>query len=146
MTGKNESDRIRLNRLSDSLADDILNMSDEEILVEFREDGGDPERNAAELRALFEKTLLLINKGQMVTAKAGAAVSRRSNLFHPAIDVDITTARELLRSVIERNKDVTGLTLAARNESDLSDADVRSMLEDFAELGLLDPGVDEGKT
>ena len=146
MNGKNESDRIRLNRLSDSIAEDILNMSDEEILVEFMEDGGDPKRNASEMRALFEKTLLLVNKRNMATAKAGAADSRRSNLFRPAIDLDITSARELLHSVIERNKDVSRMTLAARNENDLSDADVRSMLENFAELGLLDSGVDEGKT
>ena len=146
MNGKNESDRIRLNRLSDSIAEDILNMSDEEILIEFLENGGDPERNADEMRRLFEQTLILFNKRHMVTAKAGAAGIHRNNLFHPAINVDITTARELLHSVIERNKDVSRMTLAARNESDLSDADVRSMLENFAELGLLDPGVDEGKT
>lgn len=51
------TDLLMLDRLADFLAADILNLIDEEVLAEFRADGGDPEPNAAECRALFERTL-----------------------------------------------------------------------------------------
>jgi hypothetical protein len=44
-----------LDRLADALVEDILSASDEDILAEFRESGGDSERNATDMRALFEK-------------------------------------------------------------------------------------------
>jgi hypothetical protein len=46
-----------LSRLADALADDILNAPDEEILAEFMETHGDPDHNAAEMRALFERAV-----------------------------------------------------------------------------------------
>ena len=45
-----------LNRLADAFADDILGLSDEEVLAEFTDSHGDPAKNAADMRALFEKT------------------------------------------------------------------------------------------
>jgi hypothetical protein len=44
-------------RLTDALIEDILRASDEEILEEFREDGGDPDQHAAEMLALFEQSI-----------------------------------------------------------------------------------------
>lgn len=52
-----QSARKALDNLADALVEDILNASDEEILEEFREDHGDPERHAAEMRALFERAV-----------------------------------------------------------------------------------------
>ena len=146
MTEKNESDRKGLRRLADALVQEVLDSSDEEMLAEFQEEGGEAEHNAAEMRALLERSLLITNKRRLVAAKSGAAASRGDERVSFAAPVNIRDARALLHSVIERNKGEEVLTMAARNESELSDADVRSMLEDLAELGLLDPEVDEGKT
>lgn len=49
--------RKALDNLADALVEDILSLSDEEILAEFREDGIDLEQNAAEMRALFERVV-----------------------------------------------------------------------------------------
>lgn len=47
--------RARLQNLADALVDDILSLSDEEILAKAREDGLDPEQEAARLRKMFEE-------------------------------------------------------------------------------------------
>jgi hypothetical protein len=62
MTGTRTTARQALDRLVDALVEDILNMSDEEILAEFREDHGDPERHVAEMRALVEKSVAIANE------------------------------------------------------------------------------------
>lgn len=146
MTGKNDKASGPLGRLADSLAEDILNMSDEDILAEFREDGGDPEQHAASMRAMFENSLLAANKARMASAKAGAAASRRAARMPAAGIVDIADARARLRAVIERAGTVPGLTLAARKEDELSDEDVLGMLEEMAELGLLGDDPEAGKS
>ena len=146
MTGKNDRAGRPIDRLADEFVEDIINMSDEEVLAEFQEDGGDPERHASEMRAMFENSLLTANKARMNAAKAGVASSRRTTSGLPSPVVDIENARARLRAVIARADSIPGLTLAARKEDELSDSDVVGMLEELAELGLLDNDQDVGKT
>jgi hypothetical protein len=137
MIGKGKKERAALDRLADFLVDDILNVSDEDVLAEFRETHGDPDDNAAEMRALFENGVLISNKKRLAAAKAGAAENRRTSIVSTAPPIDMQAARARLRAVI----DIPGLpqkiTLAARKESELSDADILGMLEDLRELGIL---------
>ncbi len=139
MTGKPKTARAALDRLADALVEDILNASDEDILAEFRESGGDPERNASDMRALFEKGLIAANKKRLATAKAGAAASRRPPTGAPTAAIDIAAARARLRAALDAPNFPHKLTLAARKESELSDADILSMLDDLRELGVLPP-------
>jgi len=53
--------RSALERLEDALVEDILNASDEDILEEIQEDGGDPDAIAAEVRAIFEAALAKVS-------------------------------------------------------------------------------------
>jgi hypothetical protein len=55
----------------------------------------------------------------------------------------MTKARERLRSVLKTLPEGQQLTLAARKESELSDADVVGLLEDLRELGVAFP--DDGR-
>ncbi len=138
MTGKKESAREDLNRLADALVEDILSTPDDELLAEFREEGQDPQRNAAALRSLFRQSLLAARKRRMSDAKAGVAAVRQADRAGLGGEVtDIAAARARLQSLIKRHPGQ--LTLAARNEAELSDADVLGMLKDLAELGLIDP-------
>lgn len=146
MTGKYDKAGRPIDRLAEALVEDILNMSDDEVLAEFGEDGGDPERYAVEMRSMFENSLLAANNARMNTAKAGVASSRRAAKGLSAPVVDIANARARLRAVIARADSTPGLTLAARKEDKLSDSDVVGMLEELAELGLLDDDQDAGKT
>lgn len=47
--------RAQLQNLADALVEDIMSLSDEDILAEAREDGLDPEQEAARLRKMLEE-------------------------------------------------------------------------------------------
>lgn len=141
MSGKKNPEREGLDRLADALIDDILNASDEEILEEFREDGGDPEQHAAEMLALFERSVAIANKRRLAEAKAAAAVDRTTAANrHSAVPIDIEEARRRLRAVRNNSNAPEKLTLAARNESELSDNDIVGLMEDLFDLGAILPG------
>ena len=134
MTERKEAQKA-LQGLRRVMADDIIEASDEEILAQFAEDVGSPEENAARMRVLFEKTVLLANKGRLQAARAGIAASRVSNAASP---IPIGEARARLRKVLDAHAHDKSFTLAARKESELTDADVLDMLEAMRELGLLE--------
>lgn len=136
MTGKPKTERAALDRLADALVEDILSASDEDILAELRETEGDPERHAADMRARFEKSLLVANKRKLAAARAGVAASRRMAGM-PVTAIDITAARARLRAALDMPGVAQKLTLAARKESEMSDTDVLGMLDDLRELGVL---------
>jgi hypothetical protein len=142
MTGKDKKERAALARLADVFVDDILQASDEEILAEFTESHGDPAKNAADTRALFERTVLATNKRRLKAAQAGVAANRIPANVAPAID--IAEARQRLHRILASGATDAKLTLAARKENELSDSDVFGMLEDLQELGALPPDDDKG--
>lgn len=139
MTGKKSDARDALDRLADALVDDVLAASDQEILAELRESGGDPDKLAGDMRALFERSVLAANKSKLAAAKAGAA--RTKAMAVPAsAPIDITAARKRLHDILQTPSTLQKLTMAARKESELSDADVIGMLEDLRALGIIDDG------
>ncbi len=135
MTGRKDRERQALNRLADALADDILNTSDEDILAELREEGIDPDQLAADMRTRFEKTVIAANKSKLIAAKAAVAADRGRKSAGAAVPIDMAQARRRLRSVMESQP----MTLAARNETEMTDSEVVGVLEDLKELGVLPP-------
>jgi hypothetical protein len=143
MTGTGNSNREALDRLGDALVEDILAASDEAILAETKQDGEDPEAVADAMRALFEKVVAADGMARMATAKAAVAADRRRSAA--VIPLNPEAARRLLNRALARDPEVASkLTMAARKgkAGDLSDDEVRSLLEDFHELGAL-PAPDE---
>jgi hypothetical protein len=139
MTGKGKKERAALDRLADVLVDDILNASDEDVLTEFKETHGDPDYNAAEMRALFERSVLASNKKRLAAARIGAAAKRHPPTGFAATPIDMQAARARLRAIMDTPGLPQKVTLAARKENELSDADILGMLEDLRELGILPP-------
>jgi len=134
MTDTDKKARESLGRLVDVLVEDVLAASDDEILAEFAEMHGDLAKNSAEMRALFEKSVLKANKDRLREAKPGLAASRAA--APPSKIVSMENVRERLRRTLASCPPNVKLTLAARNENELSDADVLGMLEDLEELGI----------
>jgi hypothetical protein len=133
-------DRTALKRLNDALAEDILDASDETILAEARQDGQDPERIAAATRELFEKAVLQTSKIRLVSAQAAVAAARLA-CSRSVVSADPQAARRRLQRLLTRHPDAARkLTLAARKgeSAELSDEEVRGLLEDFEELGIAD--------
>ena len=135
MTGSKHPGRKSMENLSRFLAEDIMSASDEDLLAEFTECGGDANAEAERLRALFEASIVKANKSRLAAARAGAAASRSSPRLSTACSPQ--DARQRLRSVLGRPGIPQRLTLAARKENELSDADVLGMLDDLRDLGLL---------
>ncbi len=139
MTEKTKEERAALDRLAEALVEDILATSDEEIIAEFKQTHGDPDQYAAAMRTLVDKTLIAKNKKLLAAAKAGVAAQRAART-NPAQLVDIAEARRRLKHILETPDAARPVTLAARKESELSDAGVLSMLNDLQELDDGDDG------
>jgi hypothetical protein len=90
------------------------------------------------MRAFVEKAIIAANKSRLATARAGVAAERKP-LRSFTLPVDIAEARRRLRSIGKIPNVQQPVTLAARNETELSDADVVAMYEDMVELGVLPP-------
>jgi hypothetical protein len=120
-----------LERLDEMFVEDILEASDADIVAEFVDRGGNVAKNTADTRTLFERAILLVNKKRMGAARSALARNTASGPIKTAID--IAEARRRLRNILAHAKDEK-LTLAARKESELSDADVLGMLEDYEDL------------
>ena len=121
MNNPTEKDRLAILKLEDALVEDLLAMSDDELVADSREVGMDVEQEAMHVRQLLERTA---GKARMAAAKAEMAEYRargtsrtRSAGARPANDLQ--EAR---------------LTLAARNGTDQTEADIKSVAEDLAEL------------
>lgn len=132
MNKRDDKYLVGLGRLADALVEDIFNMSDEEFISECAEASDD-----AGLKVLFEGALLKANKKRLAAAKAGAAAARDPIMRFVSPVVDIATARARIRGLVVSADLPKPVTLAARNEEELSDADILSMYEGLVELGVL---------
>jgi hypothetical protein len=87
------------------------------------------------MRMLFEKSILKANKSRLHAAQTGLAADRAAPA-NPKI-VSVTNVRARLKRALANCPPEVRVTLAARNENELSDADVLGMLQDLEELGIV---------
>ena len=135
MTDTRNDKRRKLVSLADALFDDLIAASDEDILNEVVEAGGDGAAISDQMRAGFEKTLVQARKERMKAAQAGRKAAQASRA---TVDVvEISTARRALKQAFKQE----GLSMAARNEteSDLTDEEVLRKYGDLVRLGVIDP-------
>ncbi len=137
MTGADKKALRALSRLANALVEDVLTTSDWDTLAEFAEAYGDPSKNSDAMRTLFEKSVLNVRKARLRAAQAGVGADRASSTARKVVSIE--NARGKLRRVLASCPPHVKLTLAARNEDELSDADVLGMLQDLEELGIVAP-------
>ena len=140
MTHTRSDERRKLVSLSDALFEDLITASDEDILNEVAEAGGDGAAISNQMRAGFKKTVAQSRKERMKEAKADSKAAQVSRVISNV--VDISTARHALKQAFNQE----GLSMAARNEteSDLTDEEVLRKYCDLIRLGVIDP--DKGNT
>lgn len=137
MTENPRKERDALDRLADALADDILNVPDEDILAEADEDYGDSAKLAAETRALFERAKLEAGKARLAAAKKAVTAARRQE--GAVVSIDPAEGRRRYNEIVARDSTLSAkLTMAARKGEGESERDIESAIEDLAELGGLD--------
>ena len=138
MTRQKSNDHLALDRLAASIVDDILNMTDEEILAEVAADGEDPKQIAQETKDIFERAVATCGKSRLAAARKSVLADRQqgSKVFQP----NPNAARQKLEKILKQHPEkLSKLTLAARNGEGLSDGDVFSILQDLEELGMISP-------
>lgn len=126
-----------LENLNDSLIDDLLATPDSEFIEEVKASGRDPHAAADRVRAIVEKGRALAAKSKLRAAKAAVAASRVRSAPIPS-HLDAAHARQLLKELSANDPEFRKkITLAARNEEELSDEDILGIIEDLRELGVL---------
>lgn len=135
MTEKRSDERRKLASLADALLEDIFATSDEDILKEVTESGGDPSEISNQMRARFEDTILQARKERMKAARAGRKAAQGG--AETTTTVDIAFARQALRRAFQQD----GLSMAARNEteSELTDEEALRKYNDLVRLGVIKP-------
>jgi len=141
MSANPKDARDALRRLADSLAEDILNASDDDVLEGAAEAHGDPDKLAADMRKLFEQTESEAGKAKLAAARAAAAAYRKRP--PKPVRMDPAEIRQRYRAIIANDPDARR-TLAARKGEEPSDDDMLSALEDFEELGVVPPDDSDG--
>jgi len=128
-----------LENICDALAKSVLEMSDEEILAEARDDGDDVAAAAEEVRQVLRNTLKahkqrrLVEAQQQYELKMVAMFQREYSLPESPED-----KRALFLGILNTNPTVnSALTMQHRNFQELSNEDIESYLKQFVELGIL---------
>lgn len=123
-----------LDRLCDSLVEDILSATDEDILNEAAEDYIDPDSAVAFVRSTIGKARLLNARKCLsnINRTGDSAVPRSST----AVSVlDDNSVLQIFRRVSEQRNDIS-FSMAARNGKELTVQDMRSLLADLQDLGI----------
>jgi uncharacterized damage-inducible protein DinB len=131
--------REKLLRLADELAEEILNTPDEEILAEAKEEFGSAEVVAVHIRGILAKAQQQAAKQHLANARKAINQEARSGQRAAIQSLDAARARRDLKKILQDSSFEIPITLAARKETELSDSDVLTMLNDLHLLGLYDP-------
>ena len=138
MTDRRSDEQRRLVSLADALFDDLFSTSDEDIINETANSGGDPTEISERLRARFKETVLQSRKERMKSAQARRKAAQTRTTAMKVVDVSV--ARRALRHAFQQE----GISMAARNETekDLTDEEVLRKYNDLVRLGVIDPEQD----
>ena len=140
MSKRQKEAREKLERLCNTLADDIDAMSDEEFLAELEAAGEDIDAMANRVDVLIADARARVGRRKLAAARAGylAYQARRQ---HNVRLWPVERKRVLIQQFTQ-DDDVLRqkLTLAARKGQEMA-ADIDSFIEDLIDLGVID---DEG--
>jgi hypothetical protein len=140
MTNKKFTALDQLSKLTDSLVEDIIELSDEEILIEAKEQFDDPEKEVKRLKSVINSALLQAAKTKLTDAKNKVDAYKKEAIKSNVVHLPITEMHETIKNFTTRDPDLQQkLTLAARKgEGIQTENDIEGMFEDMVELGLID--------
>lgn len=131
--------RQRLSRVIAPIVDELLSMSDEEIVAETQEEGCDPEVLAAEVSKELAAAVSEAGKRRLADARKQFD-GLRALRNHSAIAALSPARKEAILRQFSANDNPLQkrLTMAARGGEGLSEEEMNSVLIDLVELGALD--------
>jgi hypothetical protein len=127
-------------RLLDPLVDDLLGVSDKEILAELEEDGQDPAAVVALVKADVAAALRQAGKARFAQAGASLKAARQApNRLH-VVGLSFNEKERILKQFAADDRPLQErLTMAARNGQGMTEHEVDEVLQDLVDLGALDP-------
>lgn len=117
------------------ISEDLLAMSDEDLLKEAIEDGIDPATKASELRSSALAKINQAKREKLAAARRGYDASLRESPVaktRPALE----EIKRQIQALIHGGAS-NGLSLAFRKGETMSDADWESLWDDMVESGLI---------
>lgn len=141
MNTNDEKKLKELQALMAGMVESVFSASDEEILTEAREDGLDPDKDAAKtkdtlLAAVKESKLRKLREARHQYERSVAAIATRK----VALPATPAERRTLLAAVFVRNANIQAgvLTTQHRELKEMTDADIECLLLELTSLGLID--------
>lgn len=137
MSGDDKRYAEHLCKIMDAISDPILEMSDEDLLAEVREDGEDPGQVAAEVKEVLLGAIKSYRQRNLIAA---AREYERQTAHAEKRESKIPTSpvqrRKLLDLIFARQPEL--LTFQNREFRDFTDTDVEGLLTDLEDLGALE--------
>lgn len=141
MTRKAE-DMPHLFHLSDALVDDLMALSDEDLLAEVRESGADPETVARQLREQIEARIASDNRARLERARDEMNAARAARASSGVVNLPLARKQQILGQFAANDGSLRQrLTMAARKGDGASEREIDDILRDLLDLGAID---DEG--
>ena len=129
-------------QFADALVDDLMALSDEELLGEVREDGIDPDTLAKELREKVEARIATDNKVRLARAREEMNAARAARASSGVVGLPLARKQQILGQFAANDGQLRQrLTMAARKGEGASEREVDDILRDLLDLGAID---DEG--
>jgi hypothetical protein len=140
MTKKKLASSEQLDRLDDILVEDILALSDEEVIAEARDRFGDPKIEVERLHGVIEGAILCASKAKLAEAQAAVGAHKRENRVGKVIMLSAAQKRVVIERFVAQDPELQQkLTLAARKGKGIQTGnDIDGMIEDLIELGVID--------
>ena len=143
MNKKGRRAREKLDRLTDSLVEDILSMSDAEILAEATEEHDDVDTAVARVRGIISGAIAKSGKAKMQAARKALEETRDRGSRGSVFQLPFAEKRVLLERLGARDSTIgEQLTMAARKGGEMTEKDVDAILDALLELGAID---DDGR-
>jgi hypothetical protein len=121
-----KSNEQALTLLAEELIDDLLKMSDEELLAEAAEDHGSAQVALGTIRTEIDAAINSLGKDRLAEARIAVARTRRDARD---IRIDAVEVRKQLTEFLS-SSDQARMTLAARNGRKSSEKDILSAFSD----------------
>lgn len=121
--------------VADLLVEDIFELSDEELIKEAQEEYDDIASEISKTRNVINSAVMKSRKSRLTTAKEQLERKRNATNQSNILTLNINDKRALINQAKES---VESLTLAARNEEEMSESDINGVLQDLIDLGVID--------
>jgi hypothetical protein len=140
------TDQERFDALADALGESILQERDEEALEELRMSGINPDAEAIRVKTLILARVKAYQQRRLRAAREGYD-QQIEKLEQKTYLIPKTPGerRDLFSLILRRPQYAGYVTAQFRDLESLTDNDIKSQLEDLAELGIL-AQLDNGKT